>query len=349
MQHSALETTRARWLDSLWGELFAEGEGLLSPREIRAEGLDRERVRAAELESIEVAERESAQLRSGRALRDVSGQMIDAVAVGAIPMFSIIERPPVDDEMMLARVARSDRMLHGVANDIVRNELQGSLNLRRIALLAETEIYVQEYPQTVSSLRPSAQWLQYWRQLAQQSFMPQLQRLWARLLVHEVAAPGRYPLAVLDMLARIGERELPGIRLLASYSFREFFFDARESYFEPDMHDQLVKAAADLGLLREEGRRFWLKIDRKQVLRDPQLLICNNRALQIRSLPAEGLSIPVIRISEIGKQIFRLCEAHADMAYLLDMAGYLQARGAEMALGDWRSRERSFDKRLDVA
>ncbi|MET0379707.1 MAG: DUF2806 domain-containing protein, partial [Spongiibacteraceae bacterium] len=196
---------------------------------------------------------------------------------------------------------------------------------------------------------PSAHWLQYWRQLAQQSFMPQLQRLWARLLVHEVAAPGRYPLAVLDMLARIGERELPGIRLLASYSFREFIFDARESYFEPDMHGMLVKTAAELGLLRAEGRRFWLKIDREQVRRDPQLLICNNRALQIRSLPEAGINIPVIRISEVGKQIFRLCEAHADMAYLLDMAGYLQAQGAEMVLGDWRSHQRSFDKRLDVA
>lgn len=349
MQHSEVEAARTRWLDRLWGELFAEGEGLLSPREIRADGLDRERVRAAELESIEVAERESAELRSGRALRDVSGQMVDAVAVGAIPMFSFIERPPADDDVLLARVADSERMLHGVVSDIARRDLQGSLNLRRIALLAESEIYTQEYPQTVSGLRPSAQWLQYWRQLAQQSFMPQLQRLWARLLVHEVAAPGRYPLAVLDMLARIGERELPGIRMLASCSFREFIFDARGSYFEPDMHDQLVKTAAELGLLREEGRRFWLKFHHRQVLRDPQLLICNNRALQIRNLPAEGLSIPVIRISAVGKQIFRLCDAPADMAYLLDMAGYLQARGADMALGDWHSHDRSFDKRLDVA
>lgn len=349
MPQSALEIVRAHWLDRLWGELFADGEGLLSPRQIRAEGLDRGKVRAAELASIETAERESAQLRSGRVLRDVSGQMVDAVAVGDVPMFSFIERPPADDDVLLARVSHPDRMLHAVASDLARQDMQGSFNLRRIALLAESEIYAQEYPQAVGRLRPSAQWLQHWRQFAQQSFLPQLQRLWARLLVHEVAAPGRYPLAVLDVLARIGERELPGIRLLASYSFREFIFDARESYFEPDMHGVLVKAATDLGLFRADGHRFWLKINRHQVQRDPQLLICNNRALQIRTLPAAGISIPVIRISEVGKQIFRLCEAHADMAYLLDMAGYLQARGAEMALGDWLAHERSFEKRLDVA
>jgi hypothetical protein len=349
MQHSALETVRARWLDRLWGELFAEGEGLLSPREIRTERLDREKVRAAELASIETAERESAELSSGRMLRDVSGQFIDAVAVGEIPMFSIIERPPADDDVLMARVAQPERMLHSVVSDIARQDLRGSLNLRRVALLAETEIYIQEYPQPVGNLRPSAQWLRHWRQLAQQSFVPHLQRLWARLVVHEVAAPGRYPLAVLDVLSRIGERELRGIRLLASYSFREFIFDARESYFEPDMHGLMVKTAADLGLFRADGQRFWLKINRQQVRRDPQLLICNNRALQIRTLPVAGISIPVIRISEVGKQIFRLCEAHADMAYLLDMAGYLQARGAEVALGDWRPYERSFDKRLDVA
>lgn len=349
MSTPAFEILRTVWLDRLWRELFTEGDDLLSPREIRARGLDRTRVRAAELEAIERAERECSDLRSGRQLRDVSGQLIDAEEVERIPMFSIIEAAPVDDDALMARVGRSDRFIDAASNDLALHDLRGSLNLRRIALLAETEIHAQDEPQAVGRLRPSAHWLACWRQLAQQSYAQPLQRLWARLLIHEVAAPGRFPLAVLDALSRIGERELEGVALLASYSFREFIFDARDTYFEEATHGQLFRLAIELGLFRAEGRRFALRLNRQQVQRDPQLLICNQRALQLRGLSPEGIAIPVIRISDVGKQIFRLCEASADMAYLMDLAAYLQARGAIVALGDWRPRQRSFEKRLDVA
>jgi hypothetical protein len=78
-----------------------------------------------------------------------------------------------------------------------------------------------------------------------------------------------------------------------------------------------------------------------------RLLICNNRALQISHLPDAGLALPVIRITDAGKQIFRLCDAHADMAYLLDMAAYLQQFEADVALGDWLARDRQFNSRLN--
>lgn len=344
------EIARATWLDRVWDELFAEGGGLISPRQIRADGLDRVRVRAAELATINATEIESQQLRSGRMLRDVSGQMVDAVAMGDVPMFSIIERPPLDDDVFFARVSRPDGVLRSVISEVEQQDLQRSFNLRRTALFAEAEIYAQQSPQeAIGTLRPSRHWMQRWRQLAQLVFCPDLQKLWARLLVQEVAAPGRYPLAIMEALACIDEADFPGIQLLARYSFREFIFDASQRYFESDLHKPLIAAAARLGLLQAEGHRFWLNFKPRDVQRKPQLLICNNRALQVRALPMHGLQLPVIRVSEAGKQIFRLCGAQADIAYLMDMAEYLRSNGAEVALGDWGSRNRLFENRMNVA
>ena len=351
MKPSLSEVVQATWLDRVWEELFAEGSTLLiSPRQIRLDGLDRKRVRAAELATIEATESETLQLRSGRMLRDVSGQMVDAVAMGDVPMFSIIERAPVDDDVFFARVSRPDSVLHSALADVEQQDLQRSLNLRRTALLAEAEIYAQpQAPFAISTLRPSRHWIQRWRLLAQQVFGADQQKLWARLLVQEVAAPGRYPLAIMDALARIDEADLPGIQLLACYSFREFIFDASQRYFSSDLHKPLITAAARMGLLQAEGNRFWLNLKPRDVERKPQLLICNNRALQVRKLPQQGLQLPVIRVSDAGKQIFRLCSVHADIAYLMDMAEYLRSHGAEVALGDWGSRDRIFEKRLNVA
>jgi len=350
MKPSLPEVVQATWLDRVWDELFADGSGLISPRQIRIDGLDRQRVRAAELATIEATEIEAQQLRSGRMLRDVSGQMVDAVAMGDVPMFSIIERAPVDDDVFFARVSRPERVLNSMIADVEQQDLQHSLNFRRTALFAESEIYAQQsFPQLISTLRPSRHWVQRWRQLSQQVFCPELQKLWARLLVQEVAAPGRYPLAIMEALARIDEADLPGIQLLACYSFREFIFDASQRYFQSDLHNPLIAAAARMGLLQAEGHRFWLNFKPRDVQRKPQLLICNNRALQVRTLPMHGLQLPVIRVSEAGKQIFRLCGAHADIAYLMDMAEYLRSGGAEVALGDWGSRDRVFESRLNVA
>lgn len=346
MGQSEQSSFKARWLDSLWDELFADGGGILSPRQIRSGQLDRERVRATELATMEATEREMDQLGSGRMLRDVSGQIVDAQAVGAIPMFSIIERPPLDDDALFARVSRPDSVLRSAVDGIEQRELRYALNLRRIAILAEEEISAHAGPVRLSRMRPGSHWMQCWRQQAERAFSPGLQRLWARLLMHEIAAPGRYPLAVVDTLARIGERDLDGVCLLARCSFRDFLFDARRRYFERELHEPLLRMATDLGLLQADAKRFSLLLKPRRNTDSARLLICNNRALQIAHLPAEGLPLPVIRISEVGKQIFRLCDASADTAYLLDMAAYLQQCGAEVAMGDWHARERQFSQRV---
>lgn len=339
-----------RWLDKVWMYLFGDSGGLITPGQIRREGLDRARVRQAELAAIAATERELAGLRSGRKVVGYGGQVVDAIAVGDVPMYSFIEQPAADEDQIFARLTKPQNLFDAVANDVSHRDVERSLNIRRIALLAEEEIIHSYTLQALSEHEVGAHWLQRWRQWAQDIHNTDSQRLWARLLAREVAAPGRYNLATVETLGAIGEGDVAGIMLLARYIFGEFIFDARGRYFQPQLHDTWLANAEVLGLLQPiDAHRHVNLHSQSGDEQEPLLLINHRRALQLSGLNATGVPLPVLRLTAIGKQIFHLCGGEADMAYLLDMAAYLTEHGVKVALGEWQPLRRHFEKKIEYS
>ncbi len=338
------------WLDKVWMYLFGDSGGLTTPRQIRREGLDRARVREAELAAIEATQRELTGLRSGRKVIGYGGQVVDAIAVGDVPMYGFIEQPAVDEDQIFARLTKPQQLFDSVANEVGHRDVEHSLNIRRIALFAEDEIFKSYTLQALSERDVGAHWLQRWRQCAQDVHHPELQRLWARLLAREVAAPGRYSLATLETLGAIGERDIDGIQLLARYVFGEFIFDARGRYFQPQLHDVWLHSAETLGLLHPIDTLRQVNLHSQAGdEQEPLLLINHRRALQLSGLSSTGVPLPVLRLTAIGKQVFHLCGGEADMAYLLDLAAYLTEYGVRVALGEWHPLRRHFEKKIDYA
>lgn len=340
-----------RWLDKIWMYLFGDGGGLTAPAQIRRERMDRARVRRAELTAIEATERELAGLRSGRKVVGYGGQVVDAIAVGDVPMYSFIEQPPVDEDAVFARLTKPQHLLGEVAHEVGQRDVERSLNIRRIALLAEEEILASYSLQTLPELEIGAHWLQRWRQCAQDVHNPELQRLWARLLAREVALPGRFKLATVEALGKVDEHDVAGLLLLARYVFGEFIFDARGRYFQPQLHDIWLQSAEALGLLHpiDTHRSVNLHGQAGEDGGEPLLLINHRRALQLSGLDAQGVALPVLRVTAAGKQLFQLCGGDADMAYLLDLAAYLTERGVKVALGEWQPLRRHFEKKIDYS
>ncbi len=337
------------WLDKVWMVLFGDSGVLVTPGQIRREGLDRVRVRAAEVAAIATAERELAELRSGRKVMGHSGHLVDAVAVGDVPMYSFIERAPTDQDAIFARFANPEHLLDSVVSEASHRDLGRSLHIRRIALLAEEEVLAGFALGGLATAELSTHWLQRWRQLAQDVSSLELQRLWARLLVREVAMPGRYSLATLDTLGTIGEHEIHGIILLSRYVFGEFIFDARGRYFQPDLHGVWLSNAALMGLLHPIDAQRNLTLRAQDDDQQPLLLINHNRAMQLSELGSEGVQLPVLRLTAIGKQLFQICGGDADMAYLFDLAAYLAERNVKVALGEWQPLRRHFEKKFDYS
>jgi hypothetical protein len=346
-----------QWLDRVWSLLAGDTGSLATPGQIRRDGLERTQVRAAELAAIAAAADELAALHSGRKIRGRDGQLIDAAAIDAVPMYSFIETPAVDREAVAARFGNPEQLLNAVIGEAAQRDLERSLNIRRIALLAEQETLDGYLRAPLAAAEVGSQWLQRWRQLAQDARSVELQRLWARMLVREVAAPGRYSLATLEALGLIGEREVHGVLWLARYVFGEFIFDARGRYFRPDLHDTWIENAASIGLLHavDAPRRLLLHA---RPAPDPGaaggteqprplLLINHNRALQLSELGSVGVPLPVLRLTAVGRQLFPLCGDGTDMAYLLDLAAYLSERNVKVAVGEWQPLHRRFRKRFE--
>ncbi|MFT3931328.1 MAG: DUF2806 domain-containing protein [Spongiibacteraceae bacterium] len=338
------------WLDRLWVYLFGDSDGLTSPRQIRCEGLDRTRVRQAEREAIQATEMELAGLRTGKKMVGYGGKVVDAIAVGDVPMYSFIEQPVLDEDQIFARFTKSQNLFGSVSTERGNQDIDRSLNVRRIALLAEEEILQSQSLQPLAEREIGAQWLQRWRHWAQDIHCEELQRLWARVLVREIAAPGRYSLATIETLGLIGEHDIAGIQLLARYVIGEFIFDARGRYFQSQLHGVWLQNAESLGLLHPiETHRSVNLHSQSGDEQEPLLLICHRRALQISGLNTEGVQLPVLRLTATGKQVFQLCGGDADMAYLLDIAAYLSERGAKVAMGDWNALRRHFERKIDCS
>jgi hypothetical protein len=243
------QQTQEQWLDRTWMLLQGDTGNLAAPGRIRREGLEHARVRAVELAALDAAEEELVALRGGSKIRGRDGGLIDAAAIDAVPMFSFIETPPVDrDALAMNTVGASfgnpEQLLDAVIGEVGRRDLERSLNIRRIALLAEEEIRGGHLRAPLPAAEVGSHWLQRWRQLAQDARGEELRRLWARMLVREVAAPGRHSLATLEALGLIGEGDVRGVLWLARYVFGEFIFDARGRYFRPDLHDAWIENAA---------------------------------------------------------------------------------------------------------
>jgi hypothetical protein len=349
---------QAQWLDRAWALLLGDTGSLASPGQIRREGLERGAVRAAELTAIGVAEEELAGMRSGRRIRGRDGQLLDAAGIDAVPMYDFIETPAVDPDAISARFGNPEQLLDGVIGEASQRDLERSLNIRRIALLAEEEILGSYLRAPLAATEVGSQWLQRWRQLAQDARGTDLQRLWARVLVREVATPGRHSLATLEALGLVGEREVHGVSWLARFVFGEFIFDARGRYFRPDLHDAWIENAASIGLLHAVDAPRRLLLHAQSVPESgpaeggqprPLLLINHNRALQLSGLGSVGVPLPVLRLTAVGRQLFPLCGGGADMAYLLDLADYLHERNVRVVLGEWQPLQRRFARKIEYS
>ena len=348
--HGRTRALQARWLDKLWQQLFdGDSGGLLSPDQIRREHRDWRQVRQLEMALILEAERDIALIHQGRKRLDPQGNLIDVALPEQVATLDIIVDDLVRENLDLGRASPS-QMLRSAVNQVGVRDLERSLNLRKLAILAEAEILATN-PGTISPHPVSAEWMLRWRDLAQNVFNPELQNLWARLLVGEVARPGRYPLGILATLGQCEARDLEALSIISKYVLGEFIFDARGRYFKQLTHQPLFDVLADLGLIQDAGPGG--QVHNLQSQRQDSFLLqldCHQKALRItHPQPAITLELPVLRLSRIGRELCALVGGEADVAYLFDLGLFCKAAGFTVALGECpvtAPGERHFNQRL---
>lgn len=335
-------TMRARWLDKLWQQLFdGDGGGLMSPGQIRRERRNRDHVRQVEMASILETESDLTSIHQGLKSLDDNGNVIDTPAVDLVPTHHIIENNVFDSDVDIGRDSPAS-LLKSVVRDVSIRDLERSLNLRKIAILAESEILSADL-RAVSTKPIKAEWMLRWREAAEQTYSPELQSLWVRTLIKELAAPGTYSLGLVSVVAQLSPEDIEMIGIVSKYAFPDFIYDASE-YFDTDYHRNLLDVMEDFGLIIATSSVRTLSS--QSAANFTYVLPCRRKALLITgNNAARQLQLPVFKITRIGRQLFSLFAANVDLAYLYDLARHIKQQRFEVSLGDW-SRNSKYVKKV---
>ena len=330
----ALEQLRQNWLDKLWCELFnGEQGGLMSPGQIRREGRSRIEVRQMEMAAIIEAEEDINRIHHGEKGIDDRGNIIDTPPVDHIATHAIIEQPTLNTDLDPS-LSDTSSLLRSAVREIAVRDIERALNLRRLTILAESEI-LGIAPCPVSSRPVNVQWLARWRELAQDVFNEEIQVIWARMLVSEVAAPGSFSLDLMGRLALLSANDIDMIQLAAKYVLGDFIYDARRDYFNTDFHRQLFDELGDLGLFTGEYRRREFASQHRERFR--YLFTCHRKAILVEGVDQSArILLPVMVLSRVGRQLFRLTDTQADLAYLYKLGAAIKVQGFVVRAGDWQ-------------
>ena len=335
-QNLVQENTQ-HWLDKLWDTLF-DGDntcGLLSPGQIRRERRDRVAVRKKEMAAIFEAEKDVNFIHQGLKALDLHGKLIDTPKVDAVATHAIIENTAIDQQQDIG-LDTSTHMLEAAVRDVSVRDLERALNLRKIAILAESQIYEAE-PEPISQQAVSAEWLIAWKETAQNVFNPELQLVYAKMLIQEVAHPGRFSLGCLTMLRQLNSNDLEMLRIMAKYITGGFIFNAADHYFATEFHEGLFELMDDLGLISGVGMEPMIKLLKSSHTENFELILpVTNKALRVSHESAgQTLKLPVYSVSRVCRQLLTALDTETDLAYLFDLARAIKAQGFDVTLGDW--------------
>lgn len=326
---------RQQWLDRLWQALF-DGEygGLMSPGQIRRERRNRGKVRQLEMAAILEAEAEINAIHSGSKALDDHGNVIDTPHVDPVATHSIIENSQLDTELDVSLLSPAS-MLQSAVREVSVRDLERSLNLRKLAILAESEI-LQGDVDPLSQAVINAEWVMRWRQSAQDSYSPELQVIWARMIAMEVASPGRFSRDTILKLSQLDRNDLDKLSLLAKYAMDEVIFDARNDYFDTRFHRSLFEDLEELGIFSSIGGANLLKnFASLSQDRYVHLLSVGRRGLLLTTEDRRAVfTMPIIKLSRTGRQLLTLCSAETDLAYLNRIGQFAKQQGFQVCLGE---------------
>jgi hypothetical protein len=203
------------------------------------------------------------------------------------------------------------------------------LNVRAVYRLVE-DIADEKGDIPLPEERPRKLWIEQWRQGAAEVGEADLRQLWARLLVGEVAKPGSVSQKTIQTLrqmsaddARLFERFGPFI-ISGGFIVHVTYLQSVGISAEPAVQLE------DLGLLagaqNELAGGYW-PVATTNRGRAALLFSHTTRLLKLGLKDnEEGLSLPAMRLTEVGKQLMRVGNFTPDDRYLRAIAGFSKER-----------------------
>lgn len=318
-------------LGKMWETLAERGVGgLLRPWAIRREGRAHSDARAHDIRVLAQAESDAAAIRAGTK-RLGSGGLVTDVPDEKPSQQVIATSTPGDPRPQLLAAVTSARMA-----DDVRREV----NVAHAILHAEAEL--QDSEAKASDQPIAADWLYRWRDSAGAVSADELRQLWGRVLAGEVKAPGSVSFRTMSFLRDIDREDAQRIQLLAPFAIDDTVFRAPGDLLEREgLHFGFLLQMQELGVLSGVGG-LGLEVKMKSDVdaRFEKAFACSNRLLLARhDEPTKTLTVPVYKITQLGRQLLSLGEVEANEVYLRALAAAIRSQGFETTIASIVSRD----------
>jgi len=322
----------------IWETLTEKGiGGLLTPWQIRREGRAQAEVRRDEELMLAQAERDAQDILAGRKVLDSRGKLLP-IEQGE-PTVNALPSPEQEQTKSLVdKQDPSPDLLRAAAAKFSAREVQRFVNLQRIAMHAEEQAH-QLGNETVSEEPVDPDWLNRWRENAQDISEEDMQKIWARILTEEVKAPGSYSMGTLEFLRTLSKNDALKISAIGSYVidrgqyiYRDQpLLDRKRILFSHLLEMQemgIISGVEALGLTLSLGSTIQDKYTHVVIAYGKGLLIH-------RDAKEPALQLPVYRITKLGREILRLSNYAPDEDYIKHVGAEIKKKGFYVQYGDW--------------
>jgi hypothetical protein len=318
-----MEIPGEKLLARLWETVAEKGIGaLLKPWQMRRVGKTMIDLRKEELLVLAQAERDAQAIRDGGARLTPDGFLLyggGPVGVGKDPTPNAVQAA-------VEVVARSE------IGDAIRKEI----NVSKALLAAEADL--ENDPEEPPAEHVDADWLFRWRECAGAVSSEELQGLWGRVLSGQVRQPGRYSFRTLEFIRNISFAEAKAINEICTLVIADSIVipdKNRLDKFGIDFGKQI--RLQELGVVSGVGG-LGLTISFNSLAQDTFVrpLLSSGRTLVVRDDdPKKELTLPCLRLTDIGKDLFSLGRFMPNEDYLRKVAEMIVRLGFNVLIADY--------------
>lgn len=319
--------------------------GFLRPWQIRrVEGANSE-ARARERLILAQAERDILDIKSGKKYLDSSGKLLlnsENKLIGGSEVGTEGRDLPEDFSPPF------ESLIGAARDDIYIDEVQKSINLKKILLFSEEEAEHLDNINNVSGKEYESQfdndWFSKWQNEARNISKEEVQRLWAKLLAGEINSPGSYSFRTINFLANISTGDIEIISKISPFitgfgvvKIKDNFFEEKNISFSDFL---LMEEMGILNGIDAIGLTYELNLleHEKSAI---SMISCNDKALifflGLFSASPKKLKFPIYGLTKLGREIVSLGKFNADNTYLKKIAGMSIEQGAiEVQLANYQ-------------
>jgi hypothetical protein len=322
----------------IWETLTEKGiGGLLTPWQIRREGRAQADVRRHEQLVLAQAERDAQDVLAGRRTLDGSGKLLEVKTTE--PSGAALPSPGDEaTRALMDQLDPSPSLLRAAAEKFSAREVQRFVNLQRIAMHAEEQAR-QVGDEALSEEPVDADWLNRWRENAQDVSVEHMQKVWARILAEEVKAPGSYSMGTLEFLRTLSKNDALKIAAIGPYVFNHGQFIYRDQPYldsKQILFSHLLELQ-EIGIL-SGVEAIGLECSMNSTVQDKftHVIVAYSKGLLLERDGREpALQLTIYRLTKLGREILRLGSYLPDEDYLKHIGAEIKKKGFRVRYGDW--------------